>query len=162
MSRIILILLPSFLLASETDILPRSINFVIFVIIMYYLIADKVKVIYNSRISSIQNRLITIEKDLDEAKKKKEDAIKRIEKANNEADEIVALAKLQAEKIGENILKDVESEISQLEKTHNEHKIFAERKAKLEVVDELLDEILKSNINLKQKELLDIIYKKVS
>lgn len=162
MGRIIFILLPTILLASETDIVPRTINFVVFVAIMYYFTANKIKVLYKSRIENIQNRLVAIEKELEEAKKNKDNIAKRIEKANQEANDMIALAKVQADKIGENILKDVESEISQLEKIHCEQKVFDERRAKLEVVNELLDEMLNSNINLKQKELLDVISKKVS
>lgn len=162
MNRLIFILLPTFLLASESDIFPRTINFIIFVVIMYFLLAKHVKKIYSDRIDNIKNRLVSIEKSLDEAKKNKEDAIKRIEIANNEADKLIVLSKEQAAKLSENILKDAENEIENMKKSYEEQKIFEEKKAKAEVVNELLDELLNSNINLKQNDLLDIVSRKVS
>lgn len=162
MNRLIFILLPTFVFASESDIFPRTINFIIFAVMMYFLLAKHIKKLYNNRIENIKNRLVSIEKSLDEAKKNKENAIKRIEIANNEADKLILLAKEQATKLSENILKDAENEINSIKKAYEEQKIFEENKAKVEVVNEILEELLNSNINLKQSDLLEIVSRKVS
>ncbi|MBZ7976296.1 F0F1 ATP synthase subunit B family protein [Campylobacter sp. RM12637] len=162
MNRLIWILLPTCLLASDTDIFYRTINFVIFAVMMYLLLAKTIKKIYCDRIDNIKNRLVSIEKSLDEAKKNKEEAIKKIEIANNEADKLIELAKEQAIKLNENILKDANNEIENMKKSYEEQKIFEEKKAKEEVVNELIEELLNTNVNLKQSDLLDIVSRKVS
>lgn len=162
MNRILLILLPTFLLASETDIVPRTINFIIYAFIMYILLAKHIKRIYFNRIESIQDRLVSIEKSLDDAKKNKDEAIKKIEIANTEADKLIALAKEQAQKLSESILKDAELEIESMKKSYEEQKRFEEKRAKNEVVSELIDEMLKANVSLGQNDLLHIVSRKVS
>ena len=60
------------------DIVPRTINFIIFAAILYYLIANPVKNAYKGRIEGIAARLDNIEQKLKESKAKKDDAIKRV------------------------------------------------------------------------------------
>lgn len=162
MFRIMLILSPTFLLAAETDILPRTVNFIIFAVLMYYWTAKHFKNLYKSRIELISNRLGSIEQQLNEAKKNKDDAIKKIEKANKDADEMVSLAKIQAKSLSESIKRDAELEVENLIKYYSDQKLFEERRAKLEIIDELVDEMINSNLNLSQDELLNIVSKRIS
>lgn len=162
MRRLSLILLPIFLFASDTDIVPRTINFIIFVFIMYFLLANVVKSIYKNRITSITNKLVKIEDELDKAKKQKEEAIKRIEIANKEADELIVQAKVQAEKLSEKIIKDAENEILNLKKTYEQQKKYEIKNAKEKVVSDVLDEIISKNINLEQDSLIKLVSRKIS
>lgn len=162
MFRFLMLFTPMILMANDTDIVPRTIHFFIFVALMYYLLANPVKNFYFSRINSISNKLKSVEDSLEKAKMDKELAIKKIEKANKEAEELIQLAKVQADKLSEQIIKNADEEIKNMEKLYLEQKAFEEKKAKVEVISELTDELLHSKINFKQDKLLEVISRKVS
>lgn len=77
------------------------------------------------------------------------------------AAEIVAGANLDIDKIKDSISRNVTSEISQMQKTFNEKLEIEMKKAKREIVSEVLDELLSSdNIDVSNDELAKIVLKK--
>ena len=92
--RVLVVLLSlgaTFLLASssgETDFVARSINFLIFLAIMYYLLAGKVKEFFNSRSGKIRSRLEEVQERLKQTKKDKEEAQEAVVNAQKIADDI--------------------------------------------------------------------------
>ena len=144
------------------DIVPRTINFIIFAAILYYLIANPVKNAYKGRIESIAARLDNIEQKLKESKAKKDDAIKRVEEAKANADSLVETARKEAFLISERIKEETMQEIVKLEKSFQDKKEFEKRRMVKSVVGEILNEIFASDsVKMDQSELINIMLKRV-
>ena len=162
-SKILLLLFPFVLMADGGyDIVPRTINFIIFAAILYYLIANPVKNAYKGRIESIAARLDNIEQKLKESKAKKDDAIKRVEEAKANADGLVETARKEAFLISERIKEETMQEIVNLEKSFQDQKEFEKRRMVKSVVGEVLNEIFASDsVKMDQSELINIMLKRV-
>ena len=144
------------------DIVPRTINFIIFAAILYYLIANPVKNAYKGRIEGIAARLDNIEQKLKESKAKKDDAIKRVEEAKANADGLVETARKEAFLISERIKEETMQEIVNLEKSFQDQKEFEKRRMVKSVVGEILNEIFASDsVKMDQSELINIMLKRV-
>lgn len=148
---------------TETDILQRTVNFIIFAAILYYLLADKIKVFFASRTESIQAELDKVQDTLKASEAKVDDASAKLAEAKKLAQEIVEVASSEVDSVKAKVLASVENDIVHLQK-HFDEKIEVEtRKAKDEVVAEILEELLSSeNLDITQDELAAIVLKKVA
>jgi F-type H+-transporting ATPase subunit b len=147
----------------ETDILQRTVNFLIFVGILYYLLAEKAKAFFTNRTASIQAQLDKVQQVLKESEVKVEDAKTELENAKKIANEIIETANADIDSIKKSIEDSVEHEIAYLSKSFDEKVEVETRKAKKEVVRQILDELLNSNnIAISQDELANIVLKKVA
>ncbi len=170
MKKILLILsfiTPLSLLASdagvETDILQRTVNFLIFVAILYYLLAEKAKAFFTGRTASIQSELDKVQQVLKESEAKVENAKQEFENSKQLASEIVESANADVASIKKQIEDMVDQEIEHLGKSFDEKVTVETRKVKKEVVTEILNELLSNeNINLSQDDLANIVLKKVA
>ncbi|TKX31903.1 F0F1 ATP synthase subunit B [Campylobacter aviculae] len=162
----IILLCPLYALAAgdnEYDIVPRTINFLIFVAILYYFTADFFKNFYKNRILKISSKLDEIQKKLLESKAKKIDTMKKLEEAKANSVATLAAAKKEAEILVQKIREETQSEIILLEQYFEDQKKYELRKMEKEVVSSALKEIFEDpNMVLKQNEIVDIIMKKVS
>lgn len=163
------ILAPVLLLASggegsgTTDIIPRTINFLIFAAILYYLIAQPAKEFYLGRKGDIANRLDSIQVKLRESNSKKELALQKVEEAKVSARAIVETAKKEALILSEKIASDSMSDIENLDKAFNDKMIIEKRQMTRMVVSDVLDEMFKEgSISLDQDEIVKIINQKVA
>ncbi len=165
---LIVTLLPVVVFASEgsgteTDIVQRIVNFIIFAAIIYYLLADKLKAYFAGRTAGIQAELDKVQDTLKESQAKVEDAKLQLENAKKLAAEIIAGANLDIDKIKDSVSRNVTSEINQMQKTFNEKLDLELKKAKREVVSEVLEELLSSeNIDVSNEELARVVLKKVA
>ena len=147
----------------ETDIVQRTVNFIIFVSIIYYLLNDKIRVFFKNRSISIKSDLNKVEELLLESVKNKEEANDKLKQSENIAKDIVLNANNQVDKIKSDTLKSIDNTIAKLEDSYNDKITFEMRRIKKEVVSELLNELLDSNnISLSDEDLSNIILKKVS
>ncbi len=164
----LLVLMPVFLFASQeakegTDIVYRTINFLIFAAILYYLIADKVKAFFVGRSEEIAKKLSSIQEKVKETKDLKAVAQKRYEDSQKEAGELVELAKKEANLQIEKLKSSFEDEVKILENSYEAKKEVLEKKMVSEVVDDLVEELFsKDGISLNEDELVNIINKKVA
>jgi len=145
---------------SETDFIPRVINFVIFVGILWYLLADKVKTFYSDRSKGIADSFAEIEAKLKESEKEKEELKEQLKSTSKKAEEIVNSAKKEAELLKKQVLEGAKSEIEMLNKQFNEQKAYEESKMKKEVVETYLNNLVK-DIHLSSEEVANIVTKKV-
>lgn len=146
-----------------TDILERTVNFLIFIAILYYLLADKLKAYFSSRTQSIQSELDKVQEMLKASEQKIEDAKQEVENAQKVANELVTSANNDIEAIKKKIEDAVEQEIAYLDKSLNEKIDLETRKVKKEVVESILDQLLSNdNIAISENELTNIILKKVA
>ena len=147
----------------ETDILQRTVNFLIFVAILYYLLADTVKSFFTGRTASIQAELDKVQQILKESEAKIENAQSELDNAKKIASGIVETANADIDAIRTKIAESVDQEISHLSKSFNDKVEIETRKVKKEVVAEILNELLSTdNIALSQEELTNIVLKKVA
>ncbi len=148
---------------AETDIVQRTVNFIIFAGILWYLLADKIKAFFADRTASIQAELDKVQDTLKASQDKVEDAAKKLEEAKTLAAEIVETAKGDIESVKQKVAESVETEIANLDKGFDEKIKVETSKAKRQIVSEVLDELLSSdNVSLTQDELVNIVIKKVA
>lgn len=148
---------------AETDIVQRTVNFVIFAGILWYLLADKLKAFFADRTASIQGELDKVQDTLKASQDKVDDAAKKLEEAKVLAAEIVEGAKTDIDSVKAKVTQAVESEIASLNRNFDERVKVETSKAKREIVSEILEELLSSgNVSLTQDELANIVLKKVA
>ena len=163
-----LALVPVALFASEGaetnyDIVQRTVNFIIFAAILWYLLADKIKAFFANRTLSIQAELDKVQETLKASQDKVADAQKKLEEAKKLAAEIVESAKADVDSVKQKVAVAVDTDIANLNKNLDEMMKVELSKAKKQVVTEVLEELLSSdNIKLTQNELVNIVLKKVA
>ena len=144
------------------DIVPRTINFIVFAAILYYFIANPIKTAYKGRIAGIAARLDNIEQKLKDSKAKKDDALRRVEEAKANAASLVETARKEAVLISERIKEETRQEVANLEKSFQDQKEFEKRRMVKSVVGEILNEIFASDsVKMDQSELINIMLKRV-
>ena len=149
--------------AVETDIVQRTVNFIIFAGILWYLLADKIKAFFAERSLSIQSELDKVQDTLKASQDKVTDAQKKLAEAKKIATEIVEGAKADVDSVKQKVATAVDSDIANLNKNLDEMMKVEISKAKKEVVTQVLEELLSSeNIKLTQDELANIVLKKVA
>ncbi len=147
--------------ATHTDIIPRTINFLIFVAILWYLAGNKIVNFFKQRRENIAKKFQEIEEKLKESKSKKEALKAELENAKVKAKEIIENAKKEAELLETKIKAQTEEEIKILQKQFEEFKKYETQKAKKEVVETFLDETLK-DIHVTSEDAAKLILKKVA
>jgi F-type H+-transporting ATPase subunit b len=160
---------PMVLLASggeeggATDIIPRTINFLIFAAILYYYVADAAKQWYLGRKNDIANKLDSIQVKLKESHGKKEQALQKVEEAKANARALVDTAKKEAVLLSEKVALEADQEIENLEKSFQDRVLIERRKMQRNIVNEILDEMFKEgSISLDNDEIVKIVNKKVA
>jgi len=147
----------------ETDILQRTVNFFIFIAILYYLLADKARAFFSDRTSSIQAELDKVQQVLKESEAKVEGAKAELEDAKKIALDIVKTANADTSSIKKAIEESVDNEIEYLLRSFDEKIEIETKKVKKEVVSEILEQLLSAdNITISQNELANIVLKKVA
>ena len=169
MNYLLLLLAPIALFASggesggSTDILPRTINFLICAAIMYYYVADSAKQWYVGRKNNIATQLDSIQIKLKESNSKKEVALAKVEEAKANARALVETAKKEATLLSEKVAQDADAEIESLERAFDDRIAIERRKMQRAIVCEILDEMFKEgSITLDNDEIVKIVNKKVA
>lgn len=164
---IFLSFLPSIIFAAggsgDYDILPRTVNFLIFAAILVYLLKNPAKSFYQNRIAKIASRLEDIQKRVLDSKNKKLEMMKQLEDAKKEAAGAVEFAQKEAQILSQKIKEETKNELLLLERYFEEQKDYEQRKMQKEVVASVLSQMFDAKDNeLSQDEILAIMLKKVS
>ncbi len=147
---------------SKTDIIERLINFVIFVALMWYLLANKFKEILSARSKEISERLSQTQSKVREVKEKKERALQHLREAKEKATEISNTAKKEASISVFQIEEKTKEHISNLIKANDEAMEFQEKLLQKQLISEVLQEIFSSqSLNLDTNDYVSILEKKV-
>ncbi len=147
----------------ETDYLPRLVNFVIFVSLLYYLIANPIKSFFNGRKEGIAAQLAEIEDKLQAAKDEKRNAQTRLDESSKKADQIIEDAKKEAVLLADKIAEANINELALMEKYLEEKISLEERKTARDAIDEILTEsITNDDIMISESKVIDVISKKVA
>ena len=149
--------------AVETDIIQRTVNFVIFAAILWYLLADKIKAYFAGRTLEIQSELDKVQDTLNASQAKFDEVKKQLEDAKILAAEIVEDAKEDINSVKTKVIAAVDAEIVNLAKNFDSKIEVETRKAKKEIVSEILEELLNSDsLSMSEEELANLVIKKVA
>ncbi len=168
MSRlVVLVLLTSgVLFASEgadTDIVQRTVNFILFAALLWYLLAKPVKNYFTGRSEAIANELKSVQDKLNESIQKKKEALAKISDAEKLAVEILENAKKEAKILNDSILAQCEVDLENLQKSHQSKLELAQRKMISSVVEEVVTEVVaESSKEFSKDAMVNVILKKVA
>jgi len=141
-----------------TDIVARTINFLIFAAILWYLVGNKAITFFRNRKEEIASRFQEVENKLKEAKLKKEALKAKLEEAKIKATEIIEDSKKEAEHIYTSIIEETKQELEILEKHFEEAKVAEIRKAKREAIKSFLEDVLK-DVHLSSEDAAKLVLK---
>jgi F-type H+-transporting ATPase subunit b len=168
--RFIVFFIPTLVLASnessiaDTDIVVRTINFTIFVAILYYFVAGVVKDFFIKRTESITDRLSALESKIQESKDLKDKATSKVNEAKNSAKEIIELANKEIEMETKRLEDGLKTDIEYLEKSFKDKREILSKKVKSEIVDEVINELFNGNkgIVINEDDLVTVVEKRVA
>ncbi len=156
----------SWLFAGEhgsSDFIPRTVNFLIFATILYYLVAEPIKNFFKNRSASIAQKLEEVQIKLKRAKEDKEKAQAELEKAKELAREILETTKKEIEIVTKELKKQAQQELQVLEQTFEENLELERRKRVREITKEVLEELFEDqNVSLDKEKFINLIIKKVA
>jgi len=148
---------------AETDIVQRTVNFALFVGILWYLLAKPIKEYFTGRSQGIAKELQAVQDKLNESVAKKKEALAKITDAEKQAEEILEAVKKESKILNDSILAQCEQDLENLEKSHQAKLELAQRKMVNSVVEEILDEVIASTSSEFNKDaMVNVILKKVA
>lgn len=146
-----------------TDIVQRTVNFLLFVGLIWYLIAEPVKNYFTSRSQGIADELQKVQDKLNESIALKKEALAKITEAEKFAQELAEISKKENKILNDNIMKQCEVDLENLEKQNNTLMDFEQRKMVRNVVEDVLSDVLNQSSESFDKEAMaNVILKKVA
>ncbi len=148
---------------AETDIVQRTVNFLLFAGILWYLLAKPAKEYFAGRSQGIAKELQSVQDKLNESVQKKKDALAKVEEAEKQAAEILEAIKKESTILNDSILKQCEMDLENLEKSHAAKLELAQRKMVSSVVEEIVSELVEeSSKEFSKDAMVNVILKKVA
>ena len=149
--------------SGATDIVPRTINFLIFAGVVYYLIAEPVKEFFAGRSKGIADEQNKVKEKLEESKKAKELAKLEIDDANKFAQELEVTSKKENKILNDNIMTQCDSDLQNLENQNGVLMDFEQRAMTREVVETVMSDVMtQENENFGKEAMAQIVMKKVA
>ena len=162
-------MISTYALASEaaheggTDIVQRTVNFLLFAGLIWYLVGEPVKNFFASRSQGIADDLKKVQEKLDESVNLKKDALAKIAEAEKFAEELAVTAKKENKILNDNIIAQCEVELEAMVKQYASKKEFEERNMVREVVETIVAETLNQSSEVFDREAMaNVILKKVA
>ena len=170
MSRIIVLMLmiSTIALASDaehagTDIVQRTVNFLLFAGLVWYLVAEPMKNFFAGRSQGIANEMQKVQDKLKESIDLKKEALAKITDAEKFAEDLVVVSKKENKILNDNIMSQCEVDLENLSRQQNSAMDFEQRKMVRGVVEDTLDEVLSQSSDGFDKEAMaNVILKKVA
>ncbi len=161
-------MISTYALASEvkdggSDIVQRTVNFILFAGLVWYLVGEPIKNYFASRSQGIADELKKVQEKLDESIALKKDALAKISDAERFAQELAEASKKENKMIHDALMAQGEAELETVAKQNLSKKEFEERKMVREVVEEIVTETLSQSADSFDKEAMaNVILKKVA
>jgi len=170
MSRIIVLMLmiSTYALASEaehagSDIVQRTVNFLIFVGLIWYLVAEPVKNYFSSRSQAIANDLKRVQEKLNESINLKKEALAKISEAEKFAEELAEISKKENKNINASMMAQCDIELDVVAKQHTTLMEFEQRNMVRNVVEDIVKETLsKASESFDKEAMANVLLKKVA
>ena len=161
-------MISTYALASEaehagSDIVQRTVNFVLFVGLIWYLVGEPVKNYFASRSQGISDELKKVQEKLDASIALKKEALAKISEAEKFAQELAESAKKESKVLNDGIMAQGDAELENIVKQNLAKQEFEERKMVREVVEQVINETLSQSADSFDKEAMaNVILKKVA
>ncbi|OHD97669.1 MAG: F0F1 ATP synthase subunit B [Sulfurimonas sp. RIFCSPHIGHO2_12_FULL_36_9] len=172
MSRILvfMLMISTYALASSgnaenasTDIVQRTVNFLLFAGLVWYLVAEPAKNYFASRSQSIADEMKKVQDKLKESVSLKKDALAKVSAAEKFAEDLVVNSKKENKIINDSIMVQCDTDIEILIKQQAVLIEFEQRKMVRSVVENTLKEVLSQSDDSFDKEAMaNVILKKVA
>ena len=171
MSKILLLIamLSTYALASGgaehggTDIVQRTVNFLLFAGLIWYLIAEPAKNYFVSRSQGIADELQKVQIKLNESIDFRKDALTKISEAEKFAEELAIASKKENKILNDNIMVQCESDLEIIAKQNTSLMEFEQRRMVQNVVEDILNEVLsQSDDGFDKEAMANVILKKVA
>ncbi len=170
MSRILVIMLmiSTYALASDaehagTDIVQRTVNFVLFAALIWYLVAEPAKNYFAARSQGIADEMQKVQDKLNESITLKKDALAKISDAEKFAQELVITSKKENKILNDNIMTQCNVDLEILAKQQVSLMDFEQRKMVRTVVEDTLNDVLsQSSEGFDKEAMANVILKKVA
>ena len=170
MSRILVIMLmiSTYALASDaehagTDIVQRTVNFVLFAGLIWYLVAEPAKEYFAARSQGIADEMQKVQDKLNETIALKKDALTKISDAEKFAEELAVTSKKENKILNDNIMSQCDVDLEILAKGQVSLMEFEQRKMIRTVVEETLNDVLvQSDESFDKEAMANVILKKVA
>ena len=165
---VLLLMVSTYAFASEaghgdTDIIQRTVNFLLFAGLIWYLVAEPVKNYFASRSSEIADELNKVQEKLKESVELKKEALAKISEAEKFAEELAIASKKENKILNDNIMAQCDSDLEIMAKQHESKKDFETRNMVIEVVDEVISETLNQSSEVFDRQAMaNVILKKVA
>ena len=145
---------------SRTDFMPRLVNFLIFVILMYILLKKPIGGIFKERRENIKNQFESIQEELLKLQEEKEKMIKKQEETKQFIEELYSVTKEEIKKIESHFHMKIKREIELIFKNLENDKKIIEQDAKKEIIEKVLDELfLLDEIRLNTSDIINLLKK---
>ena len=144
----------------STDIVQRTVNFLIFAGILFYILAEPVKNYFNGRTAGIAEELEKVQERLRDSKRLKELAEQKVEEANRFAIELAESSKKENKILSDKILAQCEQELEIIAKQSAALMELDKRKMVREVVADVMNDVMNSSNDALGKEAMTEILKK--
>ena len=146
-----------------TDIVQRTVNFVLFAGLIWYLVAEPAKAYFASRSQAIADDLKKVQEKLNESVTLKKEALVKISEAEKFAQELAGSLKKENKIINDNIMLQCDVELEALSKQHIAVTEFEQRNMVRDVVESVVAETLSQTGSSFDKEAMaNVILKKVA
>jgi len=146
-----------------TDIVQRTVNFLLFAGLIWYLIAEPVKNFFASRSQAIADEMKKVQDKLKETGALKKEALAKITDAEKFAEELALNSKKENKIINDSIIAQCDVDLEILSKQQIVLMEFEQRKMVSNVVEEVLKEVLdKSSDSFDKESMANVILKKVA
>jgi len=148
---------------SGTDIIQRTVNFLLFAGLIWYLVAEPVKNYFASRSQSIADEMKKVQDKLRETANLKKDALAKISAAEKFAQDLAVSSKKENKIVNDNIMSQCDADIEIMAKQQAVLIEFEQRKMVRGVVEETLKEVLaQSDESFDKEAMANVILKKVA
>lgn len=148
---------------ASTDIVQRTVNFLLFAGLVWYLVAEPVKNYFASRSQSIADEMKKVQDKLKESVSLKKDALAKVTAAEKFAADLVVNSKKENKVINDSIMTQCDADIEILVKQQAVLVEFEQRKMVRSVVENTLKEVLSQSDDSFDKEAMaNVILKKVA
>jgi F-type H+-transporting ATPase subunit b len=146
-----------------TDIIQRTVNFLLFFGLVWYLVAEPAKNYFAARSQGIADELQKVQDKLSESVSLKKEALTKISDAEKFAEELVTVSKRENKIINDNIMLQCEADLETIAKQNTSLMEFEQRKMVRTVVQDVLSEVLSQSSDSFDKEAMaSVILKKVA
>jgi F-type H+-transporting ATPase subunit b len=169
-SRILLLItiISTYALASggsggETDIIQRTVNFLLFAGLIWYLVAEPAKNFFVARSQGIADELQKVQDKLKESISLKKEALSKISDAEKFAENLMISSKKENKILNDNIMLQCDADLENVAKQNTSLMEFEQRKMVRTVVEDILGEVLSQTSDSFDKEAMaNVILKKVA